>query len=448
MRVPPESLIAPWLGRRIDACPCGRPHEISLKQVLVGRGVLERVGELAVAVEPSGPATLLADPDTFAAAGARTEAALQAAGYAVRRALTGLRPHADDRTVAALRRQVPAETGLLVAVGAGTINDLGKVLSAELSVPLVTVATAASMNGYASAIAALTVRGLKRTLPAPPAAGLVLDGEMLAAAPAAMTAAGYSDLMSKPAAAADWLLARTLLDEPICPTALQIADDAVARAQPLAPALGRRERPAVETLAEALVLSGLAMAVAGASSPASGGEHLVSHYLDISAEAWRRPPRLHGEQVAVGTLVSLALYGALRTAQPPPGPAPPDEDERALRRLHAHLDPETLDDLVAQALAKAARRPARAERLDRLQRGWEQVWSALDEQLAAAQGLRDHLREAGAPTRFSEIDVGPEQAAHLVRCARHMRDRYTVLDLAADCGRLDDLAGPIAEALR
>ena len=447
----PLAPLAPWLGRAVRDCPCGREHVVPLQEVVAGPDALEALPDLVRRFAPPGaPVLLLADPDTRDAAGARAGAMLARAGHPVEELLAPREPHADDVTLEELAGRVRGGPALLVAAGAGTINDLGKLLARRLGVPQVTVATAASMNGYASSIAAFTVRGLKRTVPAPPPVALVLDSRVLADAPGRLAAAGFGDLASRPVSAADWLLARFLFGEPVCPTALDLAERAAAAVRGRAAAIGAGEPGATLDLAVALVLSGIAMTVAGASSPASGGEHLVSHYLDISAEARGRTPRLHGEQVAVGTLVSLALYRRIRAAGPPDpaSPAPPGEDEAALRRLHGHLPAPALAALLAEARAKAARRPDRQARRERLAAGWEDLWRVLDGQLGSAgPDLAEDLRRAGAPTSFAAIGVSPDRARHVVRAARHMRDRWTVLDLAADLGLLEEFARELPPAL-
>ena len=56
---------------------------------------------------------------------------------------------------------------------------------------------------------------------------------------------------------------------------------------------------------DVLVLSGLAMEIAGSSRPCSGAEHLISHALD----SLRPGTAQHGEQVAFGALVATHLQG-------------------------------------------------------------------------------------------------------------------------------------------
>ncbi|MFN7964932.1 MAG: iron-containing alcohol dehydrogenase [Acidobacteriota bacterium] len=429
------------LGAPIEGCACGRLHRPATGRVALGPGLIDSVNDLLPVELPRNAALLvLADSDTESAAGRRVIERLRAGGRTVREAILPRHPHADDITVASLRHtSVAAGASIpdaVIAVGSGTIGDIGKALAFEWQRPLVTVGTAASMNGYTSPIVALTVNGLKRTLPSKPPRVLVLDTEVLANAPARMTRAGFGDLISKPVSGADWMLSHWLGFDSLCPTALSLADEAVSAARTCAAGIGRADRDAVGTLAAALVVSGFAMDVAGMSSPASGGEHLISHYLDISAHGWQREPWLHGEQVAVGTALSLALYARLRAlgASRASDAAPLDEDDDEVRRLHAHLDPGARHELVQQAAAKRLRVPQRGARRALYAARWDELWATLDTQLSASDGLHHDLALAGVNTRFDGIAVTPAQAQHTARYARHMRDRYTVLDFAADLG--------------
>ena len=444
------SSITRWLAGPPTDCPCGREHQLGLREILLGPGALDRVGDILPRPEArAGPLLLLADRDTYEAAGARAGAVLRSSGQQVRETVLGLKPHADDRALAELRPALSCNPSRIVAVGSGTINDLGKALAAEAGIPLLTVGTAASMNGYTSSIAAITVSGLKMTLQVRPADILVLDMGVIAAAPARLNRAGFGDLMSKPVSSADWLLSQSFFPGSACPTALAAADEAVGKTRARAREIGLADPDALAALTEGLVLSGISMSLAGASSPASGAEHLISHYLDISASGWRREPRLHGEQVAVGTMVSLAVYGRLRAAGAPGAglEIPPEESPEMLAELHSHLSPPALAALLEAARAKAARVPGRAGRVEILSRSWNETWTRLDGQLRGCDGLASDLSMAGVPMTFGQIDVPRKMAARLIRVARHMRNRYTVLDLAADLGRLDGWSEEIAGEL-
>jgi len=118
-----------------------------------------------------------------------------------------------------------------------------------------------------------------------------------------------------------------------------------------------------------------------------------------------------------------------------------------LAELHSHLSPPALAALLEAARAKAARVPGRAGRVEILSRSWNETWTRLDGQLRGCDGLASDLSMAGVPMTFGQIDVPRKMAARLIRVARHMRNRYTVLDLAADLGRLDGWSEEIAGEL-
>src|SRR5207244_1421352 len=90
-----------------------------------------------------------------------------------------------------------AQTRAILGVGAGVINDLGKLAARRRETTYVAVATAASMNGYGSPIAAVVQEGVKRTLPAAATAAIVADLDVIAQAPIELTRSGFADLLSK-----------------------------------------------------------------------------------------------------------------------------------------------------------------------------------------------------------------------------------------------------------
>lgn len=403
-------------------CPASLPAGLDLPaEILIAPGARDALPDL-VARHVPGMALVLADPDTWRAAGSGA-----APGHLH---LLTPHPHADDETVDEVRAIIGDDAGGVLAVGSGTINDLAKRACTLAERPFVVFGTAASMNGYASGIAAILSGGLKTTVPASPARAVVLDTDVLAAAPAALTRAGLGDLLSKPVSDSDWWLADQLEGTGYGTLPSQIVDVAVREASAAAAGLATRDPAAHAALGRALVLSGVAMVAAGSSAPASGGEHLVSHLWDMEAHAAGREVRLHGAQVGVATCISAALYQRLlwldrpRFAEPPPWP----EEEARIRREHGALAPVVLD----QARRKHARGAARVALLrDR----WPEIRDGLAARaLPTPAEVRAPLLAAGAPHRLVDLGEGHAAGARVLRLARDIRDRITVLDLAFDLG--------------
>jgi len=365
-----------------------------------------------------------------------------AGGLPVKPWLLPAHPHADEETAARVADAAGNASGL-VAVGSGTINDLGKCAAEAIGCDFIIVATAASMNGYASAIAAIVAGGLKTTRPARPARVIVLDTEVLAAAPAALTRAGLGDLISKPVSDSDWWLSDKLEGTGYDTLPGAIVDHAVRRATASAAGLMTGDAGAHMALAEALVLSGVAMVVAGSSAPASGGEHLLSHLWDMEALQAGHEIRLHGAQVGVATCISAALYQRIirvRRAElmrPPPWA----EEEARIRKEHGHL----ADIIMEQARRKHSRAQ---QRLTLLSDRWPELRDELGERaLPTPAEIRAPLAACGAPNTLAGLGSDRADGARVLRLARDIRDRVTVLDLAFDLGILPGAADDIiAEA--
>jgi glycerol-1-phosphate dehydrogenase [NAD(P)+] len=409
---------------------------VPTRAVVIADSLAGQEADLVRALDLGRSLAVVSDAATHQVLGARVERALATLGPVTSLILPG-RPHADQATAEAVRRATAAADAL-VAVGSGTLTDLVKHAAARSGKPCAAFGTAPSMNGYTSPSAAITVDGLKQSLPAVAPAGVFLDLGVLARAPTRLIRAGLGDSLCRPTAQADWLLAHLLRGEPYreAPFALLAEDEAALLAE--SDALVRGDRAAVGRLARTLILSGFGMALCGGSHPASQGEHLVSHYADMLASpAW--PPAFHGEQVGVATLAVAALQEAL-LAGAPPRLGPTRADEAALAR---HFGP-TLGPACWRELARKRLDAAAAEALTRrLAEGWEPLRRRLLAVTRPAAELRAALERAGAPTTPEALGWPRAFFREAVLHAREIRSRWTFLDLAADAGRLEAFAAAL-----
>jgi glycerol-1-phosphate dehydrogenase [NAD(P)+] len=432
---------------------------VPTRRALVGAGVLDDLPALLAELRLNGPALLVADANTWEVAGRRVGQLLRSGGLSFRDML--LSPQgahgleATEEAAAEVGARMQDEFALAVAVGSGTINDLTRLPASNAGIPYVAVATAASMNGYTSAIAAIVEGGIKRTVPCTPPVAVVADTDILAAAPREMTAAGFGDLLSKATSSADWKMASLVRGEYYCDRPVQVVEEAERRCRANAAAIGRGDQGAIEGLIIALLQSGISMAMAGSSAPASGGEHLISHYWDMTASARGRERRLHGEQVAVASLVCASLYEALRAL-----PLSEADIQRALQRRpgaaevlaasRAHFAP-LLGDEIAEGIARelAAKhldRDGVEPSLARIVESPSAFWAELVPILRSGAELRDALAAAGTPTTIAQLGISPPELRDAFIHAREIRGRYTILDLAFDLGALGDLRDEVTQA--
>ena len=290
--------------------------------------------------------------------------------------------------------------------------------------------TAASMDGYASSVAALERDGVKLTLPARAPAAIFADPRIAAAAPAELTRAGIGDLLAKTTARVDWLAAHLLYGEE------WRAAGAAARARRRR-AAGRRRR-GVAGLLRALIESGLAMAEVGSSRPASGCEHHASHFWDLLAGRGLRGRALHGLQVGYATGFAMRLqrfaFGGGVTLPRRPRPVP-DPLDAAVRAWLGEPPPDVVA-AVAEKQRLIASVPA----------SWpeeEERWAALRARLAPSletfDAVGEALRRAGIPDRqagYLGIDAAMLRAG--LRYGGRLRARYTVIDFLEGQGLLEE----------
>lgn len=331
----------------------------------------------------------------------------------------------------------------ILAIGSGTITDISKQVSGYLNAHCVVVATAASMNGFTSSLAATLDNGVKLTVKAPtPKAAWALPA-ILQSAPPTMTAAGLGDLHSKPVSSADWRLNHLLNDAPWDAPVIAMLDTVNALMDGVADGLAANDIRAYAQLFSGLCLTGIAMQAASPGSQASGAEHLISHYLDMIAghPDFVHQASDHGAQVAVGCMVSHAAWEFAATAfheARPYGDIPAHLYDESAR--NAFLDSH-FRGLSSALQSMHARAPQSLEAIERrravLRQNGRSILSDARGVMPEQPWLERELRTAGCPYRFEDIGVSLETAQHALLYAPWVRARYTILHLLQECGWYD-----------
>ena len=345
-------------------------------------------------------------------------------------------PVCDDVTVRALAARLP-EADIIAGVGAGVISDLAKWLAFDAKRPAAIFATAASMNGYAAANVAPAVAGVKTLVHARAHRIVAADPAVLAAAPAALTSAGLGDVIAKWVSTADWKMNDMLFGEDYRPAIAGIIDHVEQKFLRDPNRLAAFDAAAVAGLFEALVYSGCAMTLQGSSLPASGGEHLISHTLDMRAMAEGGSHDLHGRQVGLGTIFAAALYERVLSLSAPRFSAAPLPLDRATWGASA--------DAVGAHHAKQTARMAQA--CERLAQGdtWSRVRAALAPMLKSARHVKNVLVQANAAHRVADIGIDRERFLWAVLNCAQIRERFTSVDLAWVTGVLPGAAEEIVD---
>lgn len=369
--------------------------------------------------------TIVCDPNTHDVLAKRVADAVPNAKLDVIEA-----PEADQDMVDRLIDRT-RHADVLIAVGAGTLNDLVKYVSHLRKQPYAVFATAPSMNGYVTTTASITRKGEKLSLPATPPRGAFFDLTVLAEAPWRLICAGVGDSLCRTTAEIDWLISHHLLDTPYIetPFAIQANDEAdlIARIGDLASG----DEDAVTALVRLLILGGLGMLIAGSSQPGSQGEHLISHYMDMMHKP--HPGSLHGEQVGLATRTMAMLQHHVLTQEEPPVLSETTIDATDLK---ARFGPRS-----AACDAAMRAKALNGDRLDVLNRRLSERWSILktlfEARAVPLQQLQDTFDIAGVAAAPEDLGITSDLYKNAVLHARELRDRFTMLDVAADAGMLE-----------
>jgi glycerol-1-phosphate dehydrogenase [NAD(P)+] len=250
-----------------------------------------------------GPALVVTGPTTVSVAGTVVAEMLSTAGYAVDVIeVEGTNIDAVD-VVQARTQEMGAE--FLLGVGGGSKIDVAKLAAFQTGAPFISVPTSAAHDGIASPRASLKGPDGNVSFDASVPMGVVADTSIIIKSPWRLLAAGCADVIANITAVMDWELAHRLKHEEYSTSAAtlskMVANVVVDAASHIKPTL----EESAWIMIKPVLVSGVSMAIAGNSRPTSGAEHMFSHALDRIA-----PGRaLHGEQVGVGAILSMALHG-------------------------------------------------------------------------------------------------------------------------------------------
>lgn len=204
----------------------------------------------------------------------------------------------------------------VVGVGSGTICDLNKYATfyadKENPLPLIVVQTALSVNAFSDNSSVMLINGVKRTVHSRYPTILIIDLDIVTAAPPEMNVSGYGDLIATWTAPVDWYLSYTLgMGGNFHTAPSDMIRTQCERLLENSARLAACDAEVIGDLANVLTLSGLSMGLADESSPASGSEHVMSHLIDMSSGVRHTGICYHGTQVAVSGIISCILWDYL-----------------------------------------------------------------------------------------------------------------------------------------
>ena len=415
------------------------------KALLIDVHILNRLPAFFAEQFPRKKAVIVADTTTWNVAGKAASAYLRSAGITQDEPFVFTEPglHSEFKHIEKLESTLAQTDAIPIAVGSGTINDLTKLSAYRTGRQYLSVATAASMDGYTAFGASVIFRGNKQTFDCPAPQAVLADIEVIRHAPAEMTASGYADLFAKIPAGADWILADELGVEAIEPTAWSIVQDGLHNA--LAYPEGAREGTveAITHLIEGLMLGGFAMQWSRTSRPASGAEHQFSHLWDMTNHTHNGVAPAHGFKVGIATLYISALYEQLlnhpveqlEIATCCAQWSAWEQQEARSKEIFATKD--FLDIVLKETRAKYISKEALSQQLLTLKTRWPKLKERLARQLFPTAEVKRRLQLVGSPVEPENIGISKARLRDSFLQAQHLRRRFTILDLAVRTACLD-----------
>ncbi|UXD21703.1 glycerol-1-phosphate dehydrogenase [Ignicoccus pacificus DSM 13166] len=279
-------------------------HEITLmKKVIVGKGVVKRIPEVLNELGHFKNITVVTGPNVYSKWGKELKDLLEDKGFQINVEIA--KDATKDVALEIARASEEFKSDIIIGFGGGKAIDIAKYAAKASGKEVISVPTAASHDGITSPFSSLKgVNGPTSVRAVTPIA-VIADTSIIVKAPKRLNLAGVGDILGKFSAVRDWRLAHRLKGEYYGSYAASLALMSAKHVLKYVDVLKRMNEEGVRILVEALISSGVAMCIAGSSRPASGSEHLFSHALDIIANR----PALHGEQVAVGSIMMLYLHG-------------------------------------------------------------------------------------------------------------------------------------------
>ncbi|MBR7181872.1 MAG: sn-glycerol-1-phosphate dehydrogenase [Clostridia bacterium] len=404
-------------------CACGKHHACAIKHVIVEEGAISKIGEIVADYQHI---LLVADQNTYGVCGdaVRAELGAKCADAVIFQTEGYLVP--NEEAIAEVDRHLTPEIDLIMGIGSGVIQDLCKYTSFMAKLPYHVVATAPSMDGYASVGAAMILGNMKVTVSAHVPEAIIADVNVIKDAPMDLIQSGYGDILGKFSCLNDWKLGHVINDEYICDYVYNLTFEMLNKTKDLGAKLQARDGDAIKTLMEALVGVGIAMAYVGNSRPASGSEHHLSHFFEVIGLLKNEPYFLHGIDVVYSAVYTQKLRERILTLNAPiKGYQPTREEyEQTIREVYYGAAEGVIALQNKLGWYDINRYPAYAER-------WARIKETLAE-VPSSEELAAYVRSVGLDIKDFEEQYGEEKISNALWFAKDLKDRFSVLWLYFD----------------
>ncbi len=279
-------------------CVCGNAHQLPTQDLYIGSDMATKLPRCIKKRELGQKAVLVSDQAAYDAAGRALLQAMRKAGFEVTLALLS-RPVADERSLGEAMLAMRMDTEFFIGAGGIEVANVTQAAAAQTERPYALLATRPDGCGYLSQQAQMALKGEAMALPAVAPELIAFDLGALMDAPPESFAEGLLDLAACHLARADWAALKLLREDAYCPLCADLAVQAAERAFSAIEEIAAKSEGGVKTLAESLLMAGVAAFVSGGSRPVSSSAQCLARRASLSGEA--------GYPIALAGAVMLLL---------------------------------------------------------------------------------------------------------------------------------------------
>ncbi|MDF2942116.1 MAG: sn-glycerol-phosphate dehydrogenase [Herbinix sp.] len=440
-------IISDYLGKTFS-CRCGKEHFVPIVSIIIEPEALNKLPDMISSIGCKKP-FLVYDLTTYSIVGQKLQELIKLikipyTSYVIKDA----EPIPDEKVLGEVLIHFDPACDFIVAVGSGTINDLCRFLSFKLNLPYMIIATAPSMDGFASNVTPLIVNHMKTTYEAHTPYAILGDTSILKNAPIKMIAAGVGDILGKYTCLTDWEIAHCINNEYRCNELVTIVNRSIQTVIDNIELAKSRDSKAISGIMEGLVLSGIAMSFAGNSRPASGSEHHLSHYWEMMFLFQGKQQILHGTKVGIGTVAVLKAYELLFERKVD------FTNAESIALSYSQKDWETqmkltyfdaADSVIALEKEIGKNNPINVlPRLKQLEKNWDEI-KKIAQRLPSADAIRNLLSSLDAPADPMAVGIDKITFINSFLVAKELRNRYGLLQILFDLGLTQEIAEQVWE---
>jgi len=398
-------------------CDCGRQHETAVKDVQIGSGLVNKVGDILKSNNFPKDILLVADKNTLKASKGIEESLSE---FNIEYKIYDNLRVAEMCHVEEIEALIKDKEIGVLSVGSGSVNDPCRLASARQNKKLCIFATAPSMDGFASYSSPIVANGFKESYPAKSPEVIIGDTKILAAAPTALKSAGFGDMIAKYIGLVDWKISALLTGEYYCEKIAALTRAAVDELMEMADRVKVEDEYTAGKIFEALLKTGIGMSFAQNSRPASGSEHIISHLLECVELRDGIIPNFHGDDVGVGTLTMLKYYNELAEREEIDA-VKEDIDWQEIYDFYGEMSgdvkrlntPDTVTDYVSP---------------EKLKSSWGEIRDIIHS-IPSYDECRSAMEKAGCKLTVKDIGKDENLFKECIRFSPYMRRRITLLRL-------------------